>query len=55
MSVFNVVGVVKYGNMVLQASTVKFEKDSKLVLSALREEHVSSEVTNDNSRQNRSC
>ena len=35
MSVFNVVGVVKYGNMVLQASTVKFEKNSKLVLAPL--------------------
>ncbi len=32
MSVFDIVGVVKYGNMVLQASTVKFEKNSKLVL-----------------------
>ncbi len=32
MSVFDVVGVVKYGNVVLQASTVKFEKNSKLVL-----------------------
>ncbi len=32
MSVFDVTGVVKYGSMVLQASTVKFEKNSKLVL-----------------------
>ena len=32
MSVYDVVGVVKYSSMVLQASTVKFEKDSKLVL-----------------------
>jgi hypothetical protein len=32
MSVFDVVGVVKYGIMVLQSSTVKLEKNSKLVL-----------------------
>jgi hypothetical protein len=32
MSVFNVSGIVKYGQPVLQAGTVRFEKDSKLVL-----------------------
>ena len=32
MSVFDVVGIVKYGQVTLQAGTVKFEKNSKLVL-----------------------
>ncbi len=32
MSVFDVIGIVKYGNATLQAGTVKFEKNSKLVL-----------------------
>ena len=35
MSVFDIVGIKKYGQMVLQAQTVKFEKDSKLVLAPI--------------------
>jgi hypothetical protein len=35
MSVFDVVGIKKYAQVVLQAQTVKFEKDSKLVLAPI--------------------
>jgi len=35
MSVFTVVGDMKYGQMVLQASILRFEKNSKLILSRL--------------------
>ncbi len=35
MSVFTVVGDMKYGQMVLQASILRFEKKSKLILSRL--------------------
>jgi hypothetical protein len=35
MAIFNVIGNTKYGQMVLQATTVRFEKNSKLILSPL--------------------